>query len=154
MHRNHVTEPELAVIGHEAQDVVPWRLEVGHGARRMPVFERDTALRSQVFRLFSTSHSPESQAATLKDLLCCLPRIQSPDALRYDQVFRVLIMAFADAWSFDLRSVKKSCVHIIQPDGRIIPFDTFNLFYRDERARSLATIRARLDAFHAGAANA
>jgi 7,8-dihydro-6-hydroxymethylpterin dimethyltransferase len=28
--------------------------------------------------------------------------------------------------------VKKTCIHIVHPDGRLIPFDTYNLFYRDE----------------------
>jgi uncharacterized radical SAM superfamily Fe-S cluster-containing enzyme len=27
--------------------------------------------------------------------------------------------------------VKKTCVHIVHPDGRLIPFDTYNMFYRD-----------------------
>jgi uncharacterized radical SAM superfamily Fe-S cluster-containing enzyme len=40
-------------------------------------------------------------------------------------------MQFIDAHSFDVRSVKKTCVHIVHPDGRLIPFDTYNLFYRD-----------------------
>ncbi len=41
-------------------------------------------------------------------------------------------MQFIDAQSFDLRSIKKTCVHIAHPDGkRLIPFDTYNMFYRD-----------------------
>jgi uncharacterized radical SAM superfamily Fe-S cluster-containing enzyme len=48
--------------------------------------------------------------------------------------------------SFDLRAVKKSCVHIAQPDGTIVPFDTFNLFYRDGRAQRLAQLRAAVSA--------
>ena len=32
---------------------------------------------------------------------------------------------------FNVRSVKLSCIHIVHPDGRIIPFDTFNMFYRE-----------------------
>ena len=54
-------------------------------------------------------------------------------------------MQFFDAWSFDLRAVKKSCVHIVQTDGRIIPFDTHNLFYRDgaAKARRSASLAAR-----------
>jgi uncharacterized radical SAM superfamily Fe-S cluster-containing enzyme len=32
-------------------------------------------------------------------------------------------------------------VHIVHPDGRIIPFDTFNLFYRDDRERQLEALR-------------
>ena len=51
--------------------------------------------------------------------------------LTYDKVFRVLIVQFLDPYNFDVRSVKKSCIHIVHPDGRIIPFDTYNLFYRD-----------------------
>ena len=41
-------------------------------------------------------------------------------------------MDFIDAHSFDLRSVKKTCVHIVSPDLRLIPFDTYNMFYRGE----------------------
>jgi len=39
-------------------------------------------------------------------------------------------------------SVKKTCIHIVHPDGRLIPFDRYNLFYRDhlEQAR-LAPLR-------------
>ena len=40
-------------------------------------------------------------------------------------------MQFLDPYIFDVRSVKRSCVHIVHPDGRVIPFDTYNLFYRD-----------------------
>ncbi len=41
-------------------------------------------------------------------------------------------MQFIDAQTFDLRSIKKTCIHIAHPDGqRLIPFDTYNMFYRD-----------------------
>jgi hypothetical protein len=51
-------------------------------------------------------------------------------------------MQFIDAYSFDVRSVKKTCVHIVHPDGRLIPFDTDNLFYRDGLEQSrLAPLR-------------
>jgi len=109
--------------------------------RNTIVVERDEELRTHVFELFATNHSPESQACSLSDLLCCLPRVQAPSDLSYRNVFRVLIMQFIDAVSFDLRAVKKSCVHIAQPDGTIVPFDTFNVFYRDERAERLAQLR-------------
>jgi tetraether lipid synthase len=110
--------------------------------RNTIVVERDEQLRAHVFELFATNHSPESQACSLADLLCCLPQVQAPSDLSYRNVFRVLIMQFIDAMSFDLRAVKKSCVHIAQPDGTIVPFDTFNLFYRDERRERLAQLRA------------
>lgn len=112
--------------------------------RNTIVFERDEELKAQVFKLFSTNHSPESQASCLNDLLCCLPQVKAPADIRYDNVFRVLIMHFQDAASFDLRAIKKSCVHIVQTDGSIIPFETFNLFYRDDRRQLLDEIRAEL----------
>ena len=91
-------------------------------------------------------HSPQSGADSLRDLLCCIPRLTAPDNLGYENIFRVLIMQFIDAYSFDVRSVKKSCVHIVHPDGRLIPFDTYNLFYRDGLEQSrLAPLRRRAE---------
>ena len=46
------------------------------------------------------------------------------------QTFRVVISQFLDRFNFDLGAVKRSCVHFVEPPGRIIPFDTFNIFYR------------------------
>jgi 7,8-dihydro-6-hydroxymethylpterin dimethyltransferase len=113
--------------------------------RNTIVVERDEELHAHVFELFATNHSPESQACSLADLLCCLPQVQAPSDLGYRNVFRVLIMQFIDAHGFDLRAVKKSCVHIVQPDGKIIPFDTFNLFYRDDKAITLAKLRREIE---------
>jgi 7,8-dihydro-6-hydroxymethylpterin dimethyltransferase len=120
------------------------------GDRNTIVFERDPALKEQVFRLFATNLGPESQARELHDLLCCLPQIRS-GTLTYENVFRVLIMQFIDAWNFDVRAMKKSCVHIAQPDGRLIPFEAFNLFYRDGRQARLEELRREVRApFDAG----
>ena len=80
--------------------------------------------------------------SSLRDLLAACPRLDAPEGLGYQNMFRVLIMQFIDAYSFDVRSVKKTCVHIVHPDGRLIPFDTYNLFYRDDLERSrLAPLR-------------
>ncbi|WAH35263.1 radical SAM protein [Alicyclobacillus dauci] len=116
------------------------------GDRNTIVFEQDETLKDRVFNLFSTSHSPMSSALSLEKLLCCLPMISAPENITYENVFRVIIMQFLDPHHFDVRSVKKSCVHIVHPDGRIIPFDTYNIFYRDDREATVRTIRAELDA--------
>ena len=105
--------------------------------RNTIVYEQDERVREGIFKLFATNHSPQSSAGSLRDLLCCLPRLHAPLQLDYSNVFRVLIMQFIDAHSFDVRSVKKSCVHIVHPDGRLIPFDTYNLFYRDELEKTV-----------------
>jgi len=107
------------------------------------VFERDPQLKAQLFKLFSTNHSPESQANCLSDLLCCLPMVDAP-TLGYDNVFRVLIVQFMDAQNLDIRALKKSCIHMVQPDGKMIPFESYNLFYRDDRTRVLEQIRGEI----------
>lgn len=83
-------------------------------------------------------------------MLCCLPKVDIPTQIGYDNVFRVLIMQFIDAHSFDLRSVKKTCVHIAHPDGkRLIPFDTYNLFYRDGLEETLlGPLRAQKETYY------
>jgi 7,8-dihydro-6-hydroxymethylpterin dimethyltransferase len=40
-----------------------------------------------------------------------------------------------DAHNFCISRVKRSCVHFVTPNGQIIPFETYNLFYRDEASR-------------------
>jgi uncharacterized radical SAM superfamily Fe-S cluster-containing enzyme len=113
------------------------------GARNTIVYEQEAGLRDHLFKLFATNHSPASQASTLKELLCCLPKVLIPKDLGYKNLFRVLIVQFIDAEAFDVRSVKKSCIHIAHPDGkRLIPFDTFNMFYRGElETTRLAVLR-------------
>lgn len=98
------------------------------------LYEQNEALKQQIFKLFSTHHSPQSSAATLKQLLCCLPLVNVPAGLTYENIFRIMIVQFLDPFNFDVRSVKRSCIHIAHPDGRIIPFDTYNLFYREGSA--------------------
>ncbi|MBW4443659.1 MAG: radical SAM protein [Plectolyngbya sp. WJT66-NPBG17] len=95
------------------------------------LYEQNEDLKQKIFKLFSTNHSPVSSAATLKQLLCCLPMLPVPAGITYENVFRVIIMQFLDPFNFDVRSVKRSCIHIADPDGRIIPFDTYNMFYRE-----------------------
>jgi hypothetical protein len=116
-----------------------------NGGRNTIVYEKEAGIGEHIFKLFATNHSPQSQAVTLRELLCCLPQVLAPKQLGYDNLFRILIVAFIDAQSFDLRSIKKTCVHIAHPDGkRLIPFDTYNMFYRDglERER-LEPLRER-----------
>jgi hypothetical protein len=55
-----------------------------------------------------------------------------PEELSYANSFRVVILQFLDRYNFDLGTVKRSCVHFVTPVGQIIPFDTYNTFYRDD----------------------
>lgn len=104
------------------------------------VYEQDEVLHSHVMNMFSTGNSTDAVKETLNQLLCCLPSVSAP-GLTYNNLFRIIIMNFMDAYDFDVRAIKKSCVHIVNPDGRIIPFETMNLFYRAGMETKLATLR-------------
>jgi len=103
------------------------------------VYEQDTKLHEHLIKIFSTGISVDKVTEDMHQLLCCLPQIYAP-GLAYENLFRVIIMRFIDAYDFDVRAIKKSCVHIVSKDGRIIPFETMNLFYRDDKAAYLAQL--------------
>jgi hypothetical protein len=91
------------------------------GERSTIVFESDPALKAEVFRLFATNHGPRDRPRACRRCSAACRRSQAPESIGYANVFRVLIMAFMDATNFDVRAMKKSCVHIVQPDGKVIP---------------------------------
>ena len=91
-------------------------------------YEQHPNLGQHVQSLLRTS--PQTMAQKLK-LQCCLPLLPAAGSpIQYQDIFRVVIMQFMDAWSMDLRSLKRSCVHIVDPAGRLAPFDTYNLLHR------------------------
>ena len=101
-----------------------------NNTRNTIVYEQDEGLHEQVLKVFSTAHSVDAIEGDLHELMCCLPHVKAP-GLAYSNLFRIIIMNFMDAYDFDVRAIKKSCVHIVHKDGRIIPFETMNLFYRE-----------------------
>ncbi|KQS35952.1 radical SAM protein [Pedobacter sp. Leaf194] len=105
------------------------------------VFEHDEQLKEHMLNLFSTGVSVDCAEDTFGELMCCLPRVKS-DNLSYDNLFRIIIMNFMDPLDFDVRAVKKSCVHIVSEKYKIVPFETMNIFYRDNK---IDAIRAELN---------
>ncbi|WP_163515103.1 radical SAM protein [Gelidibacter japonicus] len=106
------------------------------------VYEQDEMLHGKMIELFSTGNSVEVAEENLKSIMCCLPNIEAPN-LGYDNLFRVIIMQFIDAYNFDVRAIKKSCVHIVNKDYKIIPFETMNLFYRDDKKDYLEILKVQ-----------
>lgn len=108
------------------------REELLKGVDNTITFEKSVGLKEAFFKLFSLDACSEQTTEKLETLLCCLPRIQSKGGLTYDNVFRIVIMSFMDKYDFDLGSIKRSCTHFVEPNGKIYPFDTWNLFYREQ----------------------
>lgn len=42
-------------------------------------------------------------------------------------------MAFQDAWNLDLERLKDCCIHVVDTEGRLIPFCAYNVFYRESK---------------------
>ncbi|GAB4497673.1 MAG: radical SAM protein [Saprospiraceae bacterium] len=114
-------------------------------SRNTIVYEQDERLHQHMIQLFSTGNSVECATDELHSIMCCLPQISAPN-LGYDNLFRIIIMRFIDAYDFDVRAIKKSCVHIVSlDDEKIIPFETMNMFYRDPAKRAyLEKLRAEI----------
>jgi uncharacterized radical SAM superfamily Fe-S cluster-containing enzyme len=111
-----------------------------NNSRNTIVYEQDEKLKEHMINFFSTGNSVEAATETLHKIMCCLPDISAP-SLSYQNLFRIIIMQFIDAWNFDVRSIKRSCVHIVNKDYKVIPFETMNLFYRDDKINVLNKIR-------------
>lgn len=111
--------------------------------RNTIIYEQDAGLHEQLLKIFSTGISVDRVDENMKQLLCCLPEIYAP-GLSYENLFRIIIMRFIDAWDFDVRSIKKSCVHIVNKDGRMIPFETMNLFYRDDKEQYVKQLQKEI----------
>jgi uncharacterized radical SAM superfamily Fe-S cluster-containing enzyme len=107
-------------------------------------FEKYPDLHKQVLEFFSLATTECNNEKKLAELLCCLPEVPLPAGLGYEDTFRIVIVEFMDAHNFCLGRVKRSCIHFVTPDGKIIPFETYNLFYRDEAAK--ARMRRSLEA--------
>jgi uncharacterized radical SAM superfamily Fe-S cluster-containing enzyme len=104
-------------------------------------FEKYPEIKQKLFDLLSLATVGAQGQSKLSTLLCCLPTVEAPDTFGYDRIFRVVISQFLDKYNFCLGTVKRSCVHFVTKSGQIIPFDTYNLFYRDGKIEG---IRAKL----------
>jgi hypothetical protein len=93
-------------------------------------FEGQPEMRRLLVELLSLSCAGQQSADVLHEVLCCLPLVDLPEPIGYDRVFRVTVVSFLDRFNFCLAGVKRSCIHFVTDDGRIIPFDTYNLFHR------------------------
>ncbi len=130
--------PETIAIGYGIRDgekfmpVTSWFTEdefLKKGPNTV-TYESHPALKEKVFNLLSLATAEQNGEGKLKDLLCCLPQFEVPSDLGYDKIFRIVIMQFLDKHNFCLAQVKRSCVHFVTEAEKIIPFETYNLFYR------------------------
>lgn len=54
-----------------------------------------------------------------------------------DNVFRISVTSFLDRYNFEMKAMKKECVHVLLPDGRRVPFSSYNVLHRDGEPREV-----------------
>lgn len=136
--------PESIAIGYALRKGANLAPVTGFLPRKMLIdevpntvsFEKFPELRSRLFDFFSLSSDPTNSSERLEALLCCLPEVPTSENLGYSDIFRVVVSEFLDPHNFCISRVKRSCVHFVTVEGKIIPFDTYNLFYRDDAAKA------------------
>jgi hypothetical protein len=90
--------------------------ETGNSAQPTPAFS------------FQPMASVSSGAGQSVDLDMFLNRLKT-------HMFSISCMAFQDVWNLDLERVRDCCIHVLSPDGGLIPFCMYNL--TDVQGRSL-----------------
>ena len=53
------------------------------------------------------------------------------DQLGAEDLLRITITSFLDAYNFDTRRLMKCCTHHVLPSGHVIPFCAYNVLYRE-----------------------
>ena len=88
--------------------------------------------------LWSASSSFNS-IKTLYDFscVCGLPvkkdffSLEGRQKIADENAFRIILIQFQDKYNWDMKVAKKCCIGFAMPDGRTIPFDTYNVLYRE-----------------------
>jgi 7,8-dihydro-6-hydroxymethylpterin dimethyltransferase len=94
----------------------------------------DPAIRGALEKLWSASAVPGTPA-TAEQIACATCAIDLPEAVRdlSDKAFMIVIQDFQDPYTLNVKQLMKCCVEQLTPDGRIIPFCSYNsVGYREE----------------------
>ncbi|MCX5700536.1 MAG: radical SAM protein [Candidatus Omnitrophica bacterium] len=88
-------------------------------------------LRKSLERLWSAS-ATLSAGEVLNDFSCVCGLNFSPGILDQlkNNVLRIVVKPFMDAYTFDFKRAMKCCIHVLRPNGKLIPFCVYNNIYR------------------------
>ena len=95
--------------------------------------------------LWSASSVPgtATTAARFRSACCNLPFISRVRHLKR-HIFTIVIQDFGDVYTMDLNVLRKCCIDVLIPDGRMIPFCAYNsLGYRQKIRYMLSTGKLR-----------
>jgi len=73
------------------------KMLLSNNSKNTIVYEQDKGLHEQLINIFSTGVSVDKVQENINQLLCCLPNVSAP-GLSYNNLFRIIIMRFIDAY--------------------------------------------------------
>ncbi|MFW9835625.1 MAG: radical SAM protein, partial [Candidatus Thorarchaeota archaeon] len=92
---------------------------------------KEAVLMDEAFtKLFSTRAVPGSE--TNLEAFCEACGMTIPEVLG-KSVKILSVHSFMDRQTYQLERAQKCCIHLIQPDGKMIPFCNYNMFHRHRR---------------------
>lgn len=56
------------------------------------------------------------------------PSLDTP-GFHYHDLFRVAVVSLLDRFNFSVEAARRSCIHVMRPEGAIVPLDLHYLFY-------------------------
>ncbi len=97
----------------------------------------ESTIKDALEKVFSFSTSPGSKKLVEGYCQACgidLNIEAIVDSLRKyaDHVRMITIKPFMSVWDVDIKRLMKCCVHEVLPDGKIMPFCSYNILYRDK----------------------
>ncbi len=98
-------------------------------ARDRTLVSRSTLADAAFTSLFSTSAVPGTDKNIAS--FCSACGMTVPEFLG-KSVKTVSVHAFMDKENYQFERAQKCCIHLIQPDGRMIPFCNYNMFHRNQ----------------------
>ena len=114
--------------------------------RAMPQMPKAADIQKALEGLWSASAVPGTEATASLFQCACGPGMD----LGYEisplnkHIFQIAIKDFLDSYTFNVKQAMKCCVGILVPDGRVIPFCTYNsVGYRERTREQLILEQAR-----------
>lgn len=100
-----------------------------------PTPAAEGALKAKAFTRRQWSHPPDALTSpppgtAARDAFEVPPPVGDMDAFLQDatrRTFTLSAMAFQDAWTMDLERLQGCCIHVVAPDGRLVPFCAYNV---------------------------
>ncbi len=100
----------------------------------------DPAIRAALEKLWSAGAVPGSEKAA-ESFACAACDVALPlaDGELAKRIFMVMVKDFMDPWTMNIRNLRKCCVSVLVPDGRVIPFCAYNNVGYREQVRAALT---------------